>query len=96
MKFGSRSADTITILSWLVQFVPWVGKASRKFLLSKFSGYMHCGNMRFLTSVSKGAYKDARLLYFVNLLTRILGVLKKRTPRLPSWLITVLLSIERN
>jgi hypothetical protein len=49
-------ADTITILSWSVQFVPWVGKASRKFLLSKFSGYIHCGNMRFLTSVGKGAW----------------------------------------
>jgi len=73
-------ADTITILSWMVQFVPGIGKASRKFLLSKFSGYIHCGNMRFLTSVSKGAYRDAKLLYSVNLLTRILGVLKKKNP----------------
>jgi hypothetical protein len=72
--------NTITIIGWLAQFIPGVGRSARKWLLSRFNGYMHGGNMRFLTSVKPGEYHNAELLYSVSLFTRIRGVFLKQNP----------------
>lgn len=60
---------------WLVQFIPQVGTSLRQTLLSKFGGYLHGGNMRYLENVSEGQCEDVKLLYSVSLFYRIKGLL---------------------
>ncbi|MDA3926391.1 MAG: lipase family protein [Kiritimatiellae bacterium] len=73
-------ADVITAVSWVAQYLPYVGKTLRALLLRNFSGYMHCGNMRFLTDCQTGQYADVKLLYSVNLLRRLKGFIVKKLP----------------
>lgn len=73
-------ANTVTAFGWLVQFVPVVGLNMRKWLLSRFNGYMHGGDMRYLTNVKKGEYATARLLFSVTLYTRLRGLIEKHKP----------------
>lgn len=64
-------SDTISFVSWLLGFVPQVGKSIRNILLSKFGGYLHGGNMRYLTNCNAGAYDSVKLLYSVTVFHRI-------------------------
>lgn len=73
-------AETITIVGWLAQFIPWVGKPIRSILLSNFGGYLHCGNMCYLTNCPSGPYNDVRLLYSVSIVYRIKGLVIKKLP----------------
>lgn len=73
-------AETITIISWVSQFVPWIGKTLRSWLLSKFSGYLHCGNMRYLTNCPKNQYNEVRLLYSVSFIYRLKAIIIKKLP----------------
>ena len=66
---------TVTVLGWLVQFIPQVGTSVRETLLSKFGGYLHGGNMRYLENVANGQFEDVKLLYSVSLFYRIKGLL---------------------
>ncbi|MCU7940698.1 MAG: hypothetical protein KZQ64_02520 [gamma proteobacterium symbiont of Bathyaustriella thionipta] len=66
---------TVTVLGWLVQFIPQIGTSLRQTLLSKFGGYLHGGNMRYLENVPEGQYDDVKLLYSVSLFFRIKGLL---------------------
>ena len=63
-------ADTINVLGWLIGLIPRIGKPGKTWLLSKFGGYMHGGNMRYLTNCKKNAYNDVKLLYSVSLAYR--------------------------
>jgi len=72
--------ETITVISWLAEFIPWVGKSIRSVLLSNFGGYLHCGNMRYLTNCQSGPYTEVRLLYSVSILYRIKGLVIKKLP----------------
>lgn len=72
-------SDTISIIGWLSQFIPWVGKSLRSLLLSNFGGYLHCGNMRYLTNCSN-QFDDVRLLYSVSIFFRIKGLIIKKLP----------------
>ncbi len=75
------SSETITVIGWLLQIIPWVGgKSLRTLLLSKFGGYLHCGDMRYLSNCPKGQYKDVKLLYFVSIIFRIKGLIIKKLP----------------
>jgi len=74
------SSETITFLGWISQFIPWVGKTIRKLLLSHFGGYLHCGNMRYMTNCPKGEYKNVKLLYSVSIFYRIKGLIIKKLP----------------
>ncbi len=74
------SSETITVLGWLFQFVPYVGKPLRSFLLSKMGGYLHCGNMRYLTNIPEGKINNVKLLYSVSLVYRIKGLIMKKLP----------------
>ncbi len=74
------SSETITVFGWLLQFIPWVGKPLRSLLLSNFGGYLHCGNMRYLTNCPEGQYKDVKLLYSVSIFYRIKGLIIKKLP----------------
>lgn len=72
--------NTTTVIAWAAQFVPWVGDRLRRALLTHLNGYMHGGNMRFLTNVSKGDYGSTRLVYAVSLMTRLRGLWEKQKP----------------
>jgi predicted lipase len=72
--------ETITVVGWLAQFIPWVGKPIRSALLANFGGYLHCGNMRYLTNCQSGPYEEVRLLYSVSILYRIKGLVIKKLP----------------
>ncbi len=65
------SSDTISFVSWILGFIPQVGKSIRSFLLSKFGGYLHGGNMRYLTNCTNGDYDSVKLLYSVTVFHRI-------------------------
>ncbi len=73
-------AETITIIAWVLQYIPEVGDAIRKRLLSSFGGYLHGGNMRYLTNCANGDYNNVKLLYSVSILYRIKGVIIKKLP----------------
>jgi triacylglycerol lipase len=72
------SSETITFISWLIQFIPGIGKSLRSMLLSYFGGYLHCGNMRYLTNCPKGKYINVKLLYSVSFFYRIKGFIIKK------------------
>ncbi|GEA20350.1 lipase family protein [Vibrio harveyi] len=85
-----NAADSVTMLppndvaigalSTGVGFIPWIGTKAKEFLLEKFSGYIHGGNMRYLTNCKKGEYKDVQLLYSVSFLFRLKAVLIGKLP----------------
>jgi hypothetical protein len=62
---------TISFVTWLVQFIPHIGEKVRKLLLTKFGGYLHGGNMRYLTNCVNGDYNSVKLLYSVSVFHRI-------------------------
>jgi len=70
-------ADTIMAFSWFIQFIPRVGENIRKYLLSKFGGYYHSGDMRYMTNCVDGRYDDVKLLFSVTFFRRIKGVILK-------------------
>lgn len=69
-----------TVFGWVAGFVPAVGSGLRKFVLARMGGYLHGGNMRYLTSVNEGAYDQARLLYTVSITTRLRGLVTRFNP----------------
>lgn len=73
-------AITIDVLSWLLSLVPARGDLLQAWVLRKFGGYIHGGNMRYLTNCRTGQYDQVRLLYSVSLLTRIKGLLVRGLP----------------
>ena len=73
-------SDAISATGWLFGFFPQVGKSIRQFLLSKFGGYLHGGNMRYLTNCPKGDYQIVKLLYSVSFFHRIKMLYVKSLP----------------
>ena len=59
-------SETITVISWIANFIPWVGQSLRSLLLSNFGGYLHCGNMRYLTNCPCGEFNKVKLLYSIR------------------------------
>ena len=64
------SSTTISIFIKFFKFVPYVGEYISKLLHSKFNGYIHAGDMRYLTSCEEGNYKEVILLPAVTFLFR--------------------------
>ena len=56
------SQDTISISSWAIKFIPFVGKSVSNALTTKFGGYYHAGDMRYLTNVENKDYSNVELL----------------------------------
>jgi len=73
-------SETITVISWISRFIPWFGKSLSPWLLSKFGGYLHGGNMRYLTNCRSGQYNNVKLLYSVSIFFRIKGLIIKKLP----------------
>jgi hypothetical protein len=84
-----NAADPVTVLppgkefielsAWLVGLLPYVGDAIKKVLLSKFNGYMHIGDMKYLTNSPVNNYKNVRLLYSVSFVFRLKAFLVGKT-----------------
>ena len=80
--------ELITISSWILRGVAWLripffsrwAELLSRTLLSKFSGYIHGGNMRYMTNCERGQYVDVKLLYSVSRFRRIQGWLIKKLP----------------
>jgi len=62
----------ISMLCLLARRIPHFGETIRAGF-SKFGGYIHCGDMRYLTHCPKGQYADVKLLYHVSFLYRVKG-----------------------
>lgn len=73
-------SETITVISWLLSLIPNVGKKLRKWLQSKIGGYLHGGDMRYLTNCPSGNYEDVKLLNMVSFFYRIKGFIIKSLP----------------
>jgi len=72
--------ETISVVAWIFKFIPWVGKSVQKWLLANLDGYLHGGNMRYLTNCKKGQYNNTKLLYSVSFWFRIKGLIIKKLP----------------
>ena len=73
-------AITTDLLGGLTKLIPGYGQNINKWLKDNFSGYMHGGNMRFLSNCKKGSYSDVKLLYSVHLWRRIRGMAHRFSP----------------
>ncbi|MCK5149092.1 lipase family protein [bacterium] len=73
-------AEIVSLLGWIFKIVPKFGDSIQKYMLSKLGGYLHAGNMRFLTNCRKGQYANVMLLYSVSIIFRIKGFIIKKLP----------------
>ena len=75
LPFGS---ETISSIAWLLSFIPYFGGAIRKILLSKFGGYFHSGDMRYLADCKNQNYNSVKLLYAVSFIYRAKAFCNKK------------------
>ena len=82
------SSESVALVAWLLRLVskahiPFVSPATG-WLASRLStaigGYLHCGDMRYLTNCPPGAYGQVKLLYAVGLFRRLYGFGVKKWP----------------
>lgn len=78
-------ADVITLITFILKIIPVIKSFSMMFQ-SKFGGYCHAGDMRFLTDIRRGCFDDAMLLNSVTYWRRFLAYTTKLSPwkELPS------------
>ena len=69
---GDVVIKTIKFISGKVPLVGGLGKG----FLSKFEGYKHAGDMRYLTSCKPNRYEKVRLLNYVSILRRLRTFIK--------------------
>ena len=80
--------ECLTVVSWILRGISWLripfisrpASIVDKWLLSKFAGYLHAGNMRYMTDCKNGQYHDVKILYSVSLFRRIKGWFIKKRP----------------
>lgn len=82
-----NAADCVTmvpptgaLIAILARAINFISPALEKWIVSRFGGYAHGGNMRYLTNCAQGAYNDVRLLYSVDFLRRMLGFVNQGLP----------------
>ena len=64
--------NVMAVICSVVKRVPYVGESARA-MLARYRGYIHCGDMRYLTNCKSGEYDKVRLLFYVNFLFRMKG-----------------------
>jgi hypothetical protein len=70
----------IDSIGWITKLIPAYGSDIGKWLLDNFAGYMHGGNMRFLSNCKKGSYSDVKLLYSVHFWRRVKALMQRLSP----------------
>lgn len=75
------SSVTISIVAKACGFIPGFGKSLSKVIMDKFGGYLHTGDMRYLTNCAPGDYQDVQLLPAVTFFYRLFGFLNKNPIR---------------
>ena len=78
--------ECITVFSWILKGIAWfrvpfISRPAGSFsqwLLLKFGGYLHGGNMRYMTNCESGQFDDVELLYSISFFRRIKGWFKKK------------------
>lgn len=73
-------SEVIGLLAWGSKFIPYIGRPIRSWLLSKFDGYYHGGNMRYLTNCTNKGYSQTKLLYSVSFIFRAKAFIFKKMP----------------
>ena len=73
------STTFMTILCGIVKRFPYVGRPIGDWL-AKYGGYLHCGDMRYLTNCAKGAYHKVELLYYISWWQRMIGFFVGKSP----------------
>lgn len=71
---------SISVVSAAVKLVPMVGEKTRNVLLTRFGGYLHGGNMRYLTNCQNNNYDEVELLYSVSWFFRMKALVVKSLP----------------
>lgn len=71
---------TISVVSFFFRFIPIIGDKIFQWLSQKFGGYIHAGNMRYLTNCKAGAYETVKVLYSVSFTYRAKALLWKSFP----------------
>jgi triacylglycerol lipase len=71
---------TVSILTFLAKLIPGPGYQMATWLKNKFGGYIHAGNMRYLTNCQPGNYDDVKVLYTVSFMYRIKALIYKSLP----------------
>ncbi len=82
------SSESIAFIAWLLRWtsrahIPFVSPLAGAFasrLRTAFGGYLHGGDMRYLTNCPPGTYGQVRLLYAVGLFRRLYGFGVKKWP----------------
>ncbi len=72
--------ESISVVSAAVKLVPMVGEKTRNVLLTRFGGYLHGGNMRYLTNCQNNNYDEVELLYSVSWFFRMKALVIKSLP----------------
>ncbi len=72
--------ELVTVFSWLISFIPTIGRRLRAWILAKIGGYYHGGDMKYLTNCPCGDYQGVKLLFYVSGLHRIKAVIYKKLP----------------
>ncbi len=74
------SSELITVFGWLLSLIPNIGKQLRAWILDRFDGYIHGGNMRYLTNCANSDYQNVKLLYSVSWFHRAKALIIKKLP----------------
>jgi len=72
--------EALSVMGGLVKLIPMLGEPTRNMLLSRFGGYLHGGNMRYLTNCQNNNYDEVELLYSVSWFFRIKALVIKKLP----------------
>lgn len=71
---------TVSILTFLAKLIPGPGYQIATWLKTKFGGYIHAGNMRYLSNCQPGDYDNVKVLYTVSFLYRMKALIYKSLP----------------
>jgi len=71
---------SVSILTFIAKLIPGFGYQLSIWLKIKFGGYIHAGNMRYLSNCQPGDYDDVKVLYTVSFLYRMKAMLYKALP----------------
>lgn len=70
----------VSISTFVFKFLPGPGYNIATWLKNNFGGYIHAGNMRYLTNCQPGDFNNVKVLYTVSFLYRMKALIYKSLP----------------